>query len=336
MKHIIAFLLTFVTANAALAQTDSTVNYKPELAGVVRVRAEVDTHNGNSRLSVRNARLSLRGHLAAPITYFLQADFCDQGKYLFLDAYIQGEMGRGWTLRGGQFRVPFGRDVFRIPGKYVFVNRSFLARDILNMRAVGGQASYAPAGTPLTLTAGVFSPEPITAHTRWTNQYTYAAKAVIATGDWRFEASAASAAPDSVRFNLADAAVTYTRGPLTLEGEYAYKHYTRKRFPACHAYSLWANYDIATRLRRFKIWSWQARWDGCSAHSNGYRHDDGLLHADQPRRHRLTLGTTLSAPLPRKARLNIHLNYEKYFYPSGYTAPVTRRDAICAELVALF
>lgn len=335
MKHLITALLLILTAAAALAQ-DSLFNYRPDFGGVLRLRAELDTENGTSRVAVRNARLHVRGHLAAPITYFLQADFCDQGKFLFLDGYIQGAMGRGWTLRGGQFRVPFGRDVFRAPGHYIFVNRSFLARDILNMRAVGGQASFSPASLPLTVTAGAFSPAAIGSHNRWTNQYTLAAKATVTAGVWQLEASVASAAPDSVRFNLADAAVTFASGPLTLEAEYAYKHYTGRRFSACHAYNFWGSYDLRTRLRRFKIWSFQARFDGTTAHSTGTRHADGLLHADQPRRNRLTVGTTLCAPLPRKARLALHLNYEKYFYPDGYQAPVTRRDALCAEIVALF
>ena len=76
--------------------------------------------------------------------------------------------------------------------------------------------------------------------------------------------------------------------------------------------------------------------DGTTAHSTATRAADGYIKEDQPRRNRLTIGTTLVAPLPRNTRLAIHLNYEKYFYPTGYTAAETRRDAICAEVVALF
>ena len=335
-KKLLTALLPVLAAMSMQAQSDSTFSYKPQLDGVIRLRAELDTETGDSRLAVRNARLSVRGNVCAPVTYFLQADFCDQGKFIFLDAYLQGALGRGWSLRGGQFRVPFGRDVFRIPGRYIFVNRSFIARDILNMRAVGAQGAFKPAGLPLTFTAGAFSPEAIGAHKSWTNQYTLAAKAALDSGHWHAEISAASAAPDSVRFNLFDAAVTYTVGALTLEGEYALKHYTHHRFNTCHAYNVWASYDIPTRLKWFKQWSWQARMDGTTAHSTATRAADGYIKEDQPRRNRLTIGTTLVAPLPRNTRLAIHLNYEKYFYPTGYTAAETRRDAICAEVVALF
>lgn len=336
MRKLAALLSLLFIVISLRAASDSIRQPLIEFGGVLRLRAEVDTHSGETRLAVRNARLNVRGHLIPSLTYLLQADICDQGKFLFLDGYLQGELGSGWTLRGGQFRVPFGRDVFRIPGRYIFVNRSFLTRDILNMRAVGGQASYTTPGFPLTLTGGIFSPQSISSHTRWTTQFTYAAKAVLPIDKWRLEASFASAAPDSVRYNMADAAVTFTPGALTLEAEYAYKHYTRHSFAGCHAWSAWGSYDFRVRLPRFKIWSVQARFDGTTAHSNGVRHDDGRLHEDNPRRNRLTLGTTLVAPLPRAARVAIHLNYEKYFYPGGYIAPVTRRDAICAEITALF
>ena len=69
-KFILALGLALTCVAGASGQNEAKFSYTPELDGVIRARAEVDTETGDSRLAVRNARLSVRGHVAAPVTYF--------------------------------------------------------------------------------------------------------------------------------------------------------------------------------------------------------------------------------------------------------------------------
>lgn len=85
----------------------------------------------------------------------------------------------------------------------------------------------------------------------------------------------------------------------------------------------------------FNQLSFQARYDGMTDHSTGKRNDEGNLITDNPTRQRITIGTTLAfVKNPFKAA--IRLNYEKYFYTNGLTAPQGEADKIVAELVVKF
>jgi hypothetical protein len=58
------------------------------------------------------------------------------------------------------------------------------------------------------------------------------------------------------------------------------------------------------------------------------------LVANDSRRHRATVGVTLSLGLPFSA--DIRINYEKYFYRRGVTPGPSDHDKIVVELMAHF
>lgn len=72
-----------------------------------------------------------------------------------------------------------------------------------------------------------------------------------------------------------------------------------------------------------------------SDHSNGSRDSSGQLSITDPKRHRLTVGTTLS--LGKKAlQTDLRINYEQYFYSKGVTPAVSEQNKVVVELVAHF
>lgn len=333
------FLLLFITlasiVSAAEPYSTAHVDYMPEIGGVIRARWEMRTHGGLNRFSVRNARVNLRGHIAKPVDYFVQVDLCQSGKFAFLDAWARLTVIESLKIRAGRFRIPFGIDPFRIPGNYIFVNRSFIARDIANNRDIGVEASYTLPKVPVTIEAGVFNPHFNADDQSWSHDKTFASRAIYKFGDFRIAAGYQTIVPDSVRINMADFAVTYSAGRWLAEAEYMYEHYTGDAFDNCHAYNFFASYSIPVRVSVFDDLSVQARLDGSTPHSTGYRAENGRLIANSPARNRLTVGSTLSYSY-RKVRFAFHLNYEKYFYHHGTPAPADRNDRLTAEVVVLF
>lgn len=328
-------LAVFAEENPA-TKTTVTLPFVPEFHGVVRGRYELNTEDGYSRFQVRNARLSAKATIARIFTAFIQTDFCDAGSIKILDAYGAVQVSNTVNVRVGQFRMPFGDDSFLAPATYIFANRSFIGKNMCNVRAVGAQAAWTAPTVPLTLSAGVFNPYAITDHKKWTKTYAFSGKALLKAGDWRFTTGFMSLEPDSVRTNLINASVAWTNGRLLLDGEYMYKHYTNRAHKASHGYLVYADYRHPISSQTFNRWSVQVRADGMTAHSDARRAEDGMIHTTEPLRNRLTFGATVSHIGAGGLNAHIRLNYEKYFYghdrPSGSNAG----DKLLAELVISF
>lgn len=341
---LLIFSLSTSVASAADTESDKTVKEEvdlmPKFNGVVRARWEMDTHGGENRFEVRNARLMISGKIARPVDYFIQTDFCDQGKMKILDAW--GRLGLTNDLRlslqGGQFRLPFGTDCFRAPGNYVFSNRSFIGGIMNNVRGVGAKLSYTvPTDETSLLTAegGAFNPTSMADHNVWVKQMAFAGKAVYTIGEVKLAAGAETLIPDSVRINSLDASLTWTRGPLTIEGEYLNKHYVNHAHKAAHGYNIFADYRFPVKAGVFNRASVQARFDGMTAYSSGNRNKEGVLFTDYAARNRVTVGGTLSY-LYKIVHCDLRLSYEKYFYHRDAVIPVGGGDKICAEMVVKF
>ncbi len=333
-NHLILFIALLSTLSV-IAQESAPVNYIPKISGVMRGRWEIETETGDNRFAIRNARIKIQGNIARPIDYTVQADLCELGDFKFLDAYIRLKATKFLQFKVGQFRVPFGVDPFRGPANFLFANRSFIGRDMANMRSVGVSVAYNFDKIPLNIEAGVFNNTPITEHSKFNGDKVFASKAVYTLGNFQIVGGFESIIPDSVRMNQIDAAVVFTHDRWHVEAEYINIHYTNSAFSTCNAYNIFANYSMPIKLGVFNGLSFQARWEGSDAYSNGKYNDDGNLYANHPERNRLTLGSTLTYKL-KNLRCDLRLNYEKYFYDEGQIIPEGRTDKICAELVVVF
>ena len=293
------------------------------------------TNDGSSRFQVRNARVSIAGKVAPIVSYFVNTDFCDRGKFLFLDAYGRVQLPAGFAVQIGQFRMPFGTDSFRPPGGYFFSNRSFIGKKVNNYRAVGLKVDYNFAALPLSVQAGVFNPTTIDDHTRWVKDYAYAGRLIYHPGDFSFGLGAESIKPDSVRINLVGVSAGWSSGRWTAEAEYMFRHYTRDTHKATNAWNLFASYGLPLEHSVFDTWSFQARFDGMTALASGTRLPDGSLKTTDAGRNRLTLGSTLDYRY-KAVRMAVRLNFEKYFYSSGTTVTPENDDRLSAELIIKF
>lgn len=333
---------TVTTTTVTTTETGSNDRWKtdltPKVHGVMRTRweGEFGEEEFGQRFQVRNARVNIGGNVLPPLSYFIQVDFCDRGKILFLDAWAQWNFSNRWKIRAGQFRVPYGTDCFRGPGAYYFANRSFVARNILNMREVGVRGGYyGSSKVPLTVEAGIFNSADRTNHEVWQRQMNYAVKASYRIGNVTVSPSFISYQPQRVRINLAGGSVTWQSGRWIAEGEYARKHYTNNAHRPTDAWNVFTSYTLPLRDMMLDQLSFQGRFDGMTAHSNGIADSDGYLHSDNAARRRITAGISLGHSAGPVKGL-IRLNYEKFFYDKGVTAHQGEGDKILTELVVKF
>lgn len=334
----------------ATANDNEQVNYRPNVHGTVRPHAEVLTESGEARFQVRNARLSIDGQIAPNIDYFFNTDFCDRGSILILDVWARIHIIQQLSVQAGQFRMPFGVDPFRAPHTYIFANRSFIGKQVCNVRAVGVEVAYKFANIPLTIEGGMFNANPIGNHETWSKDFAYAAKASYRVSNVTLSTGVQSIIPDGVRTNLFDACVGWRAGHWQVEGEFMTKHYTRA---ACKdydsslglvseevnttlAYCAYVDYAMPIKAGMFNKLSFQGRFDGMTDHSNARRDENGLLTITDEARNRVTIGSTISYVKSKNMFLDLRLNYEKYFYAKDAVIPLGQGDKIIAEIVLRF
>ena len=124
----------------------------PEFHGTVRAKYEYEPTIGKGRFEIRNARLSAEGKIIPIVRYKAEIDLSDEGAIKMLDAYVRLQPKERLRFTFGQMRVPFSIDAHRSPHLQYFANRSFIAKQVGNVRDVGAAASWTfGAETPVTL-----------------------------------------------------------------------------------------------------------------------------------------------------------------------------------------
>ncbi len=134
-----------------------TKDYLPEVHGTIRSKFEYQTTMGAGRFEVRNARISITGNILPIVAYKAEIDLSDEGQIKMLDAYARLFPTKGLMLTAGQMRVPFTIDAHRSPHQQYFPNRSFIAKQVGNVRDVGFTIGYTfPTDIPITVEGGAF------------------------------------------------------------------------------------------------------------------------------------------------------------------------------------
>lgn len=342
-KKLILPLLTLCVGLPLHAQEEDKVDLTPKVHGTIRGKYEYQTEEGDGRFQVRNARVSLEGKVAKAVEYKAEIDLSDEGQIKMLDAYTKIKPVRGFDFTIGQMRVPFTIDAHRSPHQQYFANRSFIAKQVGNVRDVGATLGYSfNVGIPIILQAGMFNGSGLTNQKDfWTNNINFSAKAqfFIPRG-FNITLSTQKIRPDHISVMMYDAGAYYHAHGWHIEAEYLFKHYEDNAFKNVHAFDAFVNYDIPLRKCFFTKISPLLRYDYMSDHSDGMRYLDGeentegSLMINDYQRSRITGGLTFSIAKPFIS--DIRLNYEKYFYRSGAVAKPSERDKIVIEVMTRF
>lgn len=333
MKQILAIAGLCVSINAA-------AQFNPEIHGTIRGKYEYQTEEGEGRFQVRNARFSLTGKVIDAVSYKAEIDLSDEGSIKMLDAYTRISPWSTLDFTIGQMRVPFTIDAHRSPHQQYFANRSFIAKQVGNVRDVGATLGYTfNVGFPLILEAGVFNGSGLTDQKDfWTNNINYSAKAqLMFPRGFNLTLSVQKIKPENVGIMMYDAGAYYHGNGWHVEAEYLYKHYADDAYGAVHSFDGFVNYDIKVGGKKpfIKKVSPLARYDYMSDHSDGTADaETGLLYTTDYRRSRVTGGVTLSLATPFVS--DIRINYEKYFYREGAIAKPSERDKFVIEVMTRF
>ena len=351
MKKNLCILLLALLPLAAHAQADTPgadgkaidkeqleqEDYKPEIHGTLRAKYEYQTGMGAGRFEVRTARVSITGNVLPKVAYKAEIDLSDEGQIKMLDAYARLFPLKDFTVTAGQMRVPFTIDAHRSPHEQYFANRSFIAKQVGNVRDVGLTLGYTfPTAMPIILEGGLYNGSGLTNQKVWHKDVNYSAKAQLFPADgFNLTLSVQGIQPVDVWMHSYDIGAYYETERFHIEAEYLYKQYSHNAFDDVHSVDAFVNYDLPLR-KVFNKMSFLARYDMMTDHSDGETRDEntGALSITDYKRHRLTAGITFS--LSKAFCTDLRLNFEKYFYPEGSIAKESEQDKIVLELMVRF
>lgn len=389
VKTSILFLL-LCSAGVASAQTEderlsvleeklqsmsSKQKYLPQIHGILRGKYEYQPELGASRFEVRNARLSAEGALPLRSSYKLEVDLCDESAIKMKDAWVRVNPVSTLRITLGQQRMPFSIDAHRNPSAQYFANRSFIAKQVGDMRDVGLQLGYSPlltsprgGKTEMHFDVGIFNGSNLdNQKTAWFKSISYSARAQFIytsprgsrpTHNGGNEGGYKVALIPSVQhqfiagreasYTSMDFGAYYEWNGLHLEAEYLRKFYAKNVFDDCNAVNTMAIYKQKLKKEKSFIQSisYLLRYDYMDNHSDGKKGMEELpaneegqvvkrLIQSDAQRHRLTAGFTFSLRNPYFPT-DIRLNYEKYWYPNNGTPKESERDKLVAELMIKF
>ena len=343
IKPLLPLAFCLCVALSAIAETpaDSAKNKKPlpewlpKISGTLRAKGEYQTRDKEGRFEVRNARVAFDGNVTPIVIYRAEVDLSDEGRIRMLDAYAGVLPVKGLTLRIGQMRVPFSIDAHRSPHKQFFANRSFIAKQVGDVRDVGLCASYTLPKTPLTIEGGLFNGSGLTDQKDyWTKNLNFSAKV-----QWKpvkmltLQGSVQKISPTGGTVMLYDGGASFNHAGVFLEAEYLRKHYKNNAYHAVNALNTMAAYTLPLR-RVFDHLRFLTRFDMMDDHSSGVLNDEGVLQTDDAARKRLTAGITLG--FAKRIAAELRLNYEKYFYDKGAAMKTSERDKVVMEMMIHF
>lgn len=336
-KAIIVILCLFAVVTVSTGAEKAKSPYIPDFHGTIRAKYEYEPTINKGRFEIRNARLSVEGKIIPIVRYKAEIDLSDEGSIKMLDAYVGLQPKDRLRFTFGQMRVPFSIDAHRSPHLQYFANRSFIAKQVGNVRDVGVAASWTfGARTPITLEGGIFNGSGLTNFKNfWTSDYNFSLKSQICL--WRqlnIVLSCQKAKASDVNTYMYDGGIYWENSRWHIEAEYLRKHYANDAFRPVNAVDAFAAYRLPLKRNKMAL-SFLGRYDYMSDHSKGSKDENGILLVDDPERHRLTGGMTLS--LGKGAlQADIRLNYEQYFYNKGVEPSISEQNKIVLEFVAHF
>lgn len=358
------FLFAMCCTSSSRAQSSGDASKWVQIHGILRGKYEYQPDLDASRFEVRNARLSAEGNLPFMSSYKLEVDLCDESAIKMKDAWVRMNIplkddGEGKPLRltVGQQRMPFSIDAHRNPSAQYFANRSFIAKQVGDMRDVGVTLGYE---VPLSAAnddgfvprvifdAGMYNGSNLdNQKTAWFSSPAYSARIQL------FPVKGLAVMPSIQHQLIANRKASYTSldlgayyevNGLHLEAEYLRKMYSSNAFDDCNAVDAMAIYKQKLKSEKSYIQaiSYLLRYDYMDNHSDGKK---GFEETENPdarqvltltdaQRHRLTAGLTFSIRNPLFPT-DLRLNYEKYWYPHG-GAKESEQDKLVCELMIRF
>ena len=339
LKSQIILLFILFAISCIASASDSIKVYTPRIEGTIRGKYEYFTELEQNRFQVRNARFSIQGKVARITSYKAEIDLSDEGKTKMLDAFVKFQPQKWWSFTIGQQKVPFSTDNLRSPHNFYFANRSFIGKQLINLRDVGASLNFTNQKyIPFNFTFGLFNGLGLYSQDKPLdlNQMSYAGRVIfMPTNSIQFQINALTINPDVIRINFYNIGVIYEVRNLTFEAEFLHKTYNSEillDFIKTDSWLLQAIYDIPTpRLKNIRKISPLIRYDDMTRNKRyDVQNSSSINIKTDEARKRFTGGITFSLAKPFVN--DIRLNYERYFWTDGKATD----SKIVAEFVVHF
>lgn len=334
------------TLEEKLQEQTQKQKYMPQIHGILRGKYEYEPDLGASRFEVRNARLSAESSLPLRSSYKLEVDLCDESTIKMKDAWVRVNPWSTLRITLGQQRMPFSIDAHRNPSAQYFANRSFIAKQVGDMRDVGAAVGYDFVNNNnrkvLSVDAGIYNGSNLdNQKTAWFTSPAYSARiqyfpvkglAFIPSVQHQLIASREAS------YTSFDFGAYYEWNGLHVEAEYLRKFYAEDTFDDCNAVDVMTIYKMPMKKGFLGGISYLLRYDYMDNHSDGKKvfvEGTTRLQQSDAERHRLTAGLTFHVA-NKYFPTDIRLNYEKYWYPHGCTPKESEQDKLVAELMIRF
>jgi len=332
------FVLLLFSALDLIAEEKSDL-YVPRIEGTIRAKYEYFSDLDEHRFQVRNARFSVRGNFSPITSYKAEIDLSDEGKTKMLDAYVRLQPNNNWIFTIGQQKVPFSTDNLRSPHELYFANRSFMGKQLTNLRDVGVSTSVSnekvipfDAIVAILNGLGLYTQD----KSMKIHELSYGTRIVFfPKNKFQLSLNANTIHPSTIRMIYYNAGVAYSFGNFHLESEYLYKTYSENTLITSNfttGFFVFGAYNIKTpKLQNISKITPVLRVDGMTRNLKyDIQSSTSIVTKIDEARTRLTGGVIIS--LAKPFLNDIRLNYERYFWNDGHLAD----NKFVAEFVVKF
>jgi hypothetical protein len=323
MKKALSLAVVLFFSALSIAQENN--GFTPRIEGTIRGKYEYFTEPAEHRFQVRNARFSVRGNFNGISSYKAEIDLSDEGRTRMLDAFVSLKPQPHWSVTIGQQKVPFSTDNLRSPHQLYFANRSFMGKQLTNLRDVGVSLNYINSKiVPFDFTAGIYNGMGLYTQDRTMKpaELNYAARLVLLNNrPLEFSLNYNTIMPGVVRMCYYNAGIQYDNKQFHAEAEYIYKTYRGNHSlekPYTTGYMFLSSYSFKTpKLKSIHMVMPVLRYDAMSKNLKyNIVNSNSLNFATDEARSRLSAGVTLH--LANRPNANeVRFNYERYFWEDG-------------------
>lgn len=340
MMRLLLLVVCFTSFNVlAVKQSDSSTVVKSKFKidstwikfdGVIKAKMEISLDGAGVRFNIRNSRLGIRGDVMQYLSYRVQVDLSNEGKFDVLDIYGDIKPIYGMSIKLGQSAVPFAPGYTTSPENMMFANRAFLAKYFMpSTRDIGLVFGYKFSKQfPFEVEFGFFNGgkinDPI-----WTKKPSIAGRIIYGSLDkLRASIKVYKLEQPNVSHLLYGVDASYFfNNKWLIQGEFNQKFdYENKIFSGYYVQT--AYYFYLKNKGVFRYIMPALRWDAMGYNGSGNGWDDVQ---------RLTVGVDFGF-LKKPFNSVLRLNYENYFInrmvPELQSRPDnTDNDKITLELI---
>lgn len=319
--------------NRSVYQGDSLLSsytvFKPIV--ILKGRYELLTQNGESKFSLKNARLGATGTINKYLSYYFLAEFAGSGGATLLDFFVTVKPHKRLSFNIGQYPLVIFNPYLISPVLLDFASATFMGQYVGVSRDIGLTATYTikEKGMPITIDATVMNGSGLNNY-KWTNSVAYGGKLSFGSlvKGFRTTAKAYKTKIQNDHFLFFGADLRYKAKQYKIEAEMMEKYNldTKKYLSMAYIEGL---YSIPLKCKALKSIDPVFRWDamGYDISKEGF----GV--------NRISTGASLvfnTGPFYTLLRLN----YDHYFNTSyqfpEFTTAAANANMLTLELMVAF